>query len=259
MSPRKWQSEARARVEADGHSPVGALDAEGAGAGVGLSGTLERSMARPSTRNLALPQPRPLERLSPSLATLDALLMREWEHRYYSFNKDWDPARGNRMGSMRNGCGDDFFILFTAAGAAIKGYAHECPMAAPGRPPAGVFEGFPPELEQFLDEPAFTMENTTFCLWCPAGGSWSIGPVAFPEGDDPDGSEFLMELLTGAPEDYQEYAREYFEVEVALDTVKSIYAHEPLTEALVESVNPETSVGELAADLAEIGYPIATG
>ncbi len=163
------------------------------------------------------------------------------------------------MGSMRNGSGDDYFILFTAAGAAIKGYAHEYPMASPGAPPTGMFDGFPAGIEEFLTEPAFTMENTTFCLWCLNGGEWSTGPVQFPhEHDDPDGSEFLLELLTGAPEQYQEYARDYFEVDVPLSTIKSIYAHERLTEAMVQALNPETCLNDLAADLAEIGYPVAT-
>ncbi len=33
------------------------------------------------------------------------------------------------MASMRNASGDEYFILFTAGGAAIKGFAHESPMA----------------------------------------------------------------------------------------------------------------------------------
>lgn len=215
-------------------------------------------MPKPSTRNLRLPAPAELERLVQSLATLDAILCREWDGRYYSFNKDWDAATGSRMGSMRNGCGDDFFILFTAAGVALKGFAHEYPLANPGHPPNGVLEGFPSVIEGFLTEAAFTMNNTTFCLWCLKDGKWSIGPVAFPKDhDDPDGSEFLLELLAGAPEDYQTYARDYFEVEVPLDAIKSIYAHEPLTDALVHSLNSETGLGDLTEDLAEIGYPVS--
>ena len=215
-------------------------------------------MPKPSTRNLHLPAPAELEKLSVSLATLDAILCREWQHRYYSFNKDWDKATGSRMGAMRNGCGDDYFILFTGAGVAIKGYAHEYPMANPGHPPAGILDGFPAVIENFLSEPAFTMEDTTFCLWHQADGEWSGGPVGFPEGDDPDGSEFLLQLLTAAPKDYQEYARDYFKVEIPLDAIERIYRHEPLTCELVGDLNSETTLAELADDLEEIGYTVAT-
>jgi hypothetical protein len=105
---------------------------------------------KPSTRALTiLPPLEDLERLSMSLATLDAILSPEWQERYYSFNKAWTPQKNHRMGSMRNGCGDEYFILFTPAGAAIKGYAHEYPMARPGEPPEGMFDGFPEAITDF--------------------------------------------------------------------------------------------------------------
>jgi hypothetical protein len=192
-----------------------------------------------------------------SLATLDAILSPEWEFRYYSFDKDWDPERGHRMGSMRNGMGDEFHALFTAAGVALRGFDHEAPMARFGEPPAGVFDGFPEEIVGFLDEPAFTLEDTSFCLWHPTGGPWTMGTVSFCDGQDPDGSERLLELFTARPEDYQGYARDYFERELPLDPIARIYHHEPLTDELIQTLNPETSLVDLSRDLEEIGYPIA--
>jgi hypothetical protein len=212
---------------------------------------------KPSSRDPgALPRPARLERLSMSLATLDAILSPEWEYRYYSFNKTWDAAKSHRMGSMRNGSGDDYFILFTPAGCAIKGYAHEYPMAHPGKPPAGMFDGFPKAITDFLTEPSFSIENTTFCLWCLADGAWTIGSQPFAERDDPDGSEFLLDLLAGDPRDYREYAKDYFEAEVPLASVKSIYEHRPLTPDLVHSLNANVELASLLGDMAEIGYPM---
>ncbi len=213
-----------------------------------------RRMPTPSTSNLQLPPPAKLERLSQSLATLDAILCRDWDSRYYSHNNAWSTD-GNRMGSMRNGSGDDYYILFTDAGAAIKGFAHESPLANPGKPPTGVFTGFPSAIQGFLSEPAFTMEDTTFCLWCTSDGRWTTGPIALPERQDTDGSEFLLALLGGAPADYQSYAEGYFEVEIPLAAIESIYAHRPLTGSLLRDLNPGIELGELAQDLAEIGYP----
>jgi hypothetical protein len=129
-------------------------------------------------------------------------------------------------------------------------------MARPGEPPEGMFDGFPEAITDFLSEPAFSMENTTFCLWCLTEGNWSIGSVRLAGQSDPDGSEFLLEMLTGDPRDYCEYAKAYFEIEVPLASVESIYEQRPLTPELVHSVNADVELASLLADMAEIGYPI---
>jgi RNA polymerase primary sigma factor len=43
---------------------------------------------------------------------------------------------------------------------------------------------------------------------------------------------------------------------VGLADVTAIYQHHPLDEDLVQSLNPETSLGELWEDLREISYPV---
>ena len=68
-----------------------------------------------STRNLTqLPDIPTQRRLTQSLAVLGAILSPEWDLRYYSFSK-W--AEGEMMASMRNGSGDDWFLLFGPPGA----------------------------------------------------------------------------------------------------------------------------------------------
>lgn len=85
-------------------------------------------MSQISTANLdALLDVNRLKALFQSLATLDAIMSPEWEYRYYSFNSKW--AKGEQMGSMRNGSGDELFVLFNHAGCFIKGFAHECQMS----------------------------------------------------------------------------------------------------------------------------------
>jgi hypothetical protein len=62
-----------------------------------------------STRDLtALPTMETLKKLTKSLAMLDAIIMREWDYRYYSFNSKW--AEGEQMASMRNGQGDGWYL-----------------------------------------------------------------------------------------------------------------------------------------------------
>ncbi len=70
----------------------------------------------------ALPDIESLKRLSQSLAMLDAIMAPEWEYRYYSFNAKW--GEGEIKATMRDGSGDDYFILFNNHGAIIKGFAH---------------------------------------------------------------------------------------------------------------------------------------
>src|ERR1700740_1935501 len=114
----------------------------------------------PSTADLsALPEAVGLRRLCRSRAMLDAILCPEWPYRYHSFNANW--AAGEEMASMRDGCGDGYFILFTKAGAIMKGFAHESEAwrrtSQRGQPLPGMFDGVPEEFAGFLDEPAFSM------------------------------------------------------------------------------------------------------
>jgi hypothetical protein len=75
-----------------------------------------------STRDLStLAAPRTLERLTQSIAMLEAIVSPEWEYRYFSFNRLWDESKGERMASMRNGSGDEYFLVFGPLGAFLKG------------------------------------------------------------------------------------------------------------------------------------------
>src|SRR5689334_97133 len=123
---------------------------------------------RPSTRSLAdLPEPALLERICRRLALLDAIVCRDWEFRYYSFNRLWDEEAAQRLGSMRDGAGDEWFAVFQGEGLVfLRGFAHEAPL----RNPEGLFDGVPAALEPLVTEPAFG-DDTTFCCWN-TGSGW---------------------------------------------------------------------------------------
>ena len=208
-----------------------------------------------STRNLEeLPDIPTLRRLTRSLAVLDAILSPEWESRYYSFDSHWGD--GELMASMRNGQGDDWFCLFTRAGVVVIGLDHEAPMFQPGDPWPGVIDALPSELAAAVDEPAFDARNCTFCIWRrTAGARWEHGPVQFPDGDDPDGSARLLQILDGRPESYHAFAADYYEVDLPLDAVRAVYRHQPLTPELLARLDPGVTVDMIRQDVAEIGYP----
>jgi hypothetical protein len=215
-----------------------------------------------STRDLTqLPPPADLQRLLQALAMLDAIMEEEWEYRYYSFNANW--AEGEQLGSMRNGEGDDFFAVFDAAGCFLRGFDHESVMSPWSAEPAGVWPGVldqvPPQFQRAATEPAFHMEDTTFCIWFNAGDTvWSRGDIAFPLDEvDPDGSEWMLALLDGNPDTYREFSEEYYEEALALDAIRRVYEHEPLSAELLSAFPSPRDLAGLIADAEEIGYPVA--
>ena len=65
----------------------------------------------------------------------------------------------------------------------------------------------------------------------------------------------MLELLSGDPVAYQEYARRYYESDPPIEAIKQIYAHKPLNDELVRALNVDLTVGGFAAETIEIGYP----
>jgi len=205
-----------------------------------------------------IPNVEALRKLCQSLALLDAIMSPEWEYRYYSFNSKW--ADGEMMASMRNGSGDEYFILFNSQGAIMKGFAHESSMSPWSSESEqvwpGVLDQVPREFGSFLTEPAFSVEETTFCIWRKnEDAAWQTGEIKYPEEEDPDGSEDLLFILDGNPETYREFAEQYYERVIATDVVNSIYAYEPLKVEMIARLNPEASLETLSPDLDEIAYP----
>jgi hypothetical protein len=214
-----------------------------------------------STRNLAsLPKPAILRRLLQSLALLDAILEKDWGNRYYSFNSKWSDTE--QMGSMRNGSGDDFFAVFNFSGAFLRGFDHESAMTpwreTPPKVWPGVLNAVPIQFANSLHEPAFHMEDTTFCIWCEASNSeWSHGEIMFPEGEeDPDGSQWMLSALDGNPETYRSFIEEYFELEVDINAISRVLDHEVLSAELLAAFPSSRNLQEIIIEAEEIGYPI---
>ena len=205
-----------------------------------------------------LPDVEGLRKLTQSLAMLDAIMSPEWEYRYYSFNSKWDE--GEMMASMSNGSGNEYFILFDSHGAIMKGFDHESAMSPWSTDEEklwpGIFEDVPEEFQSFLSEPAFSIEETTFCIWRRyTDSSWQVGRIDYPDGDDPDGSDYMLSILDGRPSSYQVFAESYYEKPLDLDAIERIYTHEPLTNEIVARLNDDITLESLTADIEQIAYP----
>ncbi|MCM2419873.1 hypothetical protein [Streptomyces sp. RKAG293] len=204
---------------------------------------------------------------SRAMAVLDAIMSPDWESRYYSFDSQWSPTE--EMASMRDGCGNDYAILFSRAGAYARGFDHESPMSpyrvTPPVPWPGLFDGVPEVFLHHLSEPAFREQDgtprATVCFWREQTDSeWRTGTSeALPAGvEDGDSAEWLFDvLLDGRPEAYQQFAQEYYEVPVDIGAIRYVYALQRLTQSVVSALNPDVDLAHLAADLTKMGYPTA--
>ncbi len=121
----------------------------------------------------------------------------------------------------------------------------------------GVLDSVPREFAACMHQPAFSVEDATFCIWRRfTDTGWQLGRIAFPSGEaDPDGSAYLLSSLDGQPETYRAWALEYYERELHFVAVDHVYQHRPLTPQVVAMFNRELSLDQLLADMNEIGYP----
>jgi len=189
-----------------------------------------------------LPNPVKLEKICKGLATLDAIMSEDWDARYYSFNAGWNVEAKQRMASMRNGSGDEWFIVFQPEGTFVKAFWHEFRPAHV----MDIYAGLPLTLTRHTTEAAFSMDFLTFGGWHD-GTAWTLrGDVASMAGQ--------LEILSGDPEHYRRYAVEYFEKTISKISIGHVLVGKPLDEELLESLGSERTLLDLAADLAEIGY-----
>jgi hypothetical protein len=224
----------------------------------------------PSTRDLSsLVQPSELERLVGSLAVLDLVLEEDEYLRWHLL----ETRASRRVGILRNGQGEQMYLISDGPHPriVIHGFDHESDLSPCDQPPfdpklyvpwPGIFDTIPPwalalltEYERAIGELAFfAVARVTFCVWSTPEG-WKCGPVKLPEGEDPDGSAYLLAHFDGVPETYRKWAEDYFERSIPIEAVSAIYGHEPLTPALVAALNPERNPEAALREAASLGYP----
>ncbi|MGW1059133.1 hypothetical protein [Micromonospora rubida] len=208
-----------------------------------------------------LPDPATLRDRCRALAVLDAALVSSPPFTY-RFDGRWGP--GQELASMDNGAGDQWSIVFAAAGVFVRGFDHESPLSPAdndsGELWPGLVDTVPEAFAAYLREPAFSLDGTlaaTVCLWREIGDDrWRHGDVV-PPADGDDGADFLFGLLTdGTPEAYQDWAEGYYGRPVDLDAVREVFALRPVTPDLLRRLGARQPPEELAGELARIGYPM---
>ena len=187
-----------------------------------------------------------------ALAVFEIILSPDWERRTYSFDANWAPDQV--MASMRNGSGDEWWMVFHKSGcAALKGFGHESVAWSKGKAKLAdsLKAVFPPELNEFTQEPAFQWDATTFAYFCispPSGWIRANDLTLFADISD-TGEETLLRHLIGTPKEYASFASAYHETPVSIEIVSAVFGQEPLTKAMVQELNSEISLEDIASDL----------
>lgn len=180
-------------------------------------------------------------------AMLDAILMPEWEYRYYSYNSQWDT--NEQMASMRDGQGDHYFAISSPNGLIIKGFDKEYALQHKVDR-SDVVKSVPEAFNTFLAEPAFVMDQTTFCIWSVADQEgWSAGTEL---GDH---AYELLGILVGGAEYYHAWAQDYYEIALDIKLIEQVFDMKPIDETLLRQLNDELKLSDIEGEIAEIGYP----
>lgn len=192
------------------------------------------------------------------LSALDIILCSEDWLRRYQFFPQWDE--GVTMASISNGSGDDMYILFAPEGVIVKGFDHESAMSPHARDDyevwPGIYDQVPSALLHRLEDEALTKEEATFCLWRePSDAQWRTGDIGNPEQLD-DGSDFLLGMIYETAEDYIEWAEDYYEIELPVDVVKSIFQSHMISEKAILKLNPERNAELAVKELEAIGISV---
>lgn len=188
-----------------------------------------------------LPPIKQLIHICRSLALLDAILMTDWEYRYFSFNCLWNEEAGEMMASLRDGSGCEYFILITSKG--VVGKVFDSSIASDRE---SVIKAIPEVFESFVSEPAFSLENVSYCFWREVqDDTWNVAPNGLKEFP-------LIRFLTADAVYYHKWAQEYYEQEIDLEALKTVFNSLELDEGLLQKLNPEIELDGLGEDLEEI-------
>lgn len=71
------------------------------------------------------------------------------------------------------------------------------------------------------------------------------------EGND-GGKSFLLEYIRKTPEEWADWAKYYYEAEIAKEVVKKVYIEEELNEEDVAKLNPGRDAKEVFEEISEL-------
>lgn len=187
-----------------------------------------------------LPSMIQIGRQAQRLALMDAIIMPDWESRYFSFNKKWSAVKGEMMASMRDGFGGEYFLHFSENGVVGKVF-DELPLLD--------FKGFlnciPDCFSDFKSEVAFQLSNASFYFWQAKGFEWVAAPSNL---ENYPNLRFLVEGV----DYYHKWAEDYYERDINLRVLGEVFDCLNITQQQLAVLNSDLTIKDLAEDLQEI-------
>lgn len=146
-------------------------------------------------------------------AFFDELICEKGWFRCFEYKRNW--KYNIDLAKYDNGGGDYFFTLFYEDSAIIKGFDHESEISPyfneENRVWPGIYQNVPEKLLNILRDDSLKKDEVTFCYWRSESDQiWNQGPVEFLN-DEYDGTELLLEQIFITPEDYIDWAKDYYE------------------------------------------------
>jgi hypothetical protein len=188
-----------------------------------------------------LPSIEEVRKTSQALALADAIFMRNWEYRFFSFNCLWDKSGIEAMASMRDGSGSEYFLHFVNDGVAGKVLGEER-LTEPYHFLDRVSNAF----ANFKKEPAFKIMEASFYFWRQkSDDEWSASP------DDLENYP-LLGFLTGGHNFYRDWAQDYYEREIDASVFTDVFSSLSVSGKQLQILNPDLTIDVLESDLQAI-------
>lgn len=188
-----------------------------------------------------LPTINELRKISQGFALIDAIIMPEWEYRYFSFNSNCDGNQKEMMASMRDGSGGEYFINFTDAGVVGKVFYKDTLADI-----SYFLNIIPNSFSSFKNESAFSINNATFFFWQEKNATtWETAPTnlkLYP----------LLGFLVNGIEGYHHWAEAYYEKSIDIQILKDVFSSLAITADQLTILNPDLRLEDLEDDFKEI-------
>lgn len=188
----------------------------------------------------SLPSPSLFVRRCQALAIVDAILMPDWEYRYFSFDASWDAGSNEQMASMRDGSGNHYFVLISEYGIVGKIFCKEAVSDS-----SYSLDDVPSAFDSFKNEVAFMHNESTAYFYNLSEAGWSVSPSS-PSGIP------LLKFLASDPSYYSVWASNYYELSLDESAVEHVFRTLSVDRDIIKKLNKYASVESLREDIKKI-------
>lgn len=182
----------------------------------------------------SLPRPALMRRRLRTFAMLDTIVAPST--RSFEWHPRW--AKDEQVGAFKDGEGNFFFALFSPGGSVVRGFDHESQMSPFRKDPPelwpGLFDGLPDALGSRVSDPAFALDETTFCFWAASDDDEWRAPKTHPNDADIDGAATLLGCFG---KNFRDWANVYYGIELDPAALLRLWWERPLDWQTLEALN----------------------